>query len=346
MKNEVYTASANANIAFVKYWGKKSDNIPFNSSVSMTLGNNVSTITSVVFSDKLQHDQLFINGVPVDASKGGEKAGLLFDVLSQMRKLAGVKEHALIVSKNSFPASTGLASSASGAAAFAYAVNSALGLGLSSRSLSIIARKISGSGCRSVFGGFVLWHAGNRSEESYAEQIKNENHWPQLIDAIAIVTEAKKKVSSSEGHIQTIKTSKLYKHRIPFAEENASRAVELIHNKDLHNLSELIMRDSNNMHATMLDSWPPIHYITDSSWRIIDTIHEINDAEGKNIAAYTLDAGPNVHIITEKRYSKKVLNEVGNAVGDIKFIISHAGGSPRLLPDNMALIDEKLNIIK
>ncbi len=342
MEEEIYTASANSNIAFVKYWGKKAGNLPFNSSVSMTLGSNVSTTTSILFSKRFKKDRIFINGSEAAKIPGDEKSGMLFEILAYMEKLKGTSSHALVISKNSFPTSAGIASSASGAAALVYAANAALDLGFSFKDMSILARKISGSGSRSMHGGFVIWHASDKSEESYSEAIRDEKHWPELIDIIALVSSGKKKVSSSEGHIHTVNTSSLYAARPRIAEERARKAVELITKKDAHSLFDLIMKDSNSMHAVMLDSMPPLHYINDTSWLLIEKVHEINNAHGENIAAYTLDAGPNVHIITEDRYAKELKNAMLEAVPGISFIESHAGGAPVLLGKDSSLIDENM----
>ncbi|MGC8622677.1 MAG: diphosphomevalonate decarboxylase [Candidatus Micrarchaeia archaeon] len=342
MEREVYTASANSNIALVKYWGKKEDNLPLNSSVSMTLDRNVSTATSIVFSKKFNNDKIYINGFEVQNLSENKKSHKLFEILDQMKKLAGTSSNAIVVSKNNFPTSAGMASSASGAAALVYAANAALELNLSSKELSIFARKISGSGSRSMFGGFVIWHASDKSEESYAEPICGENHWPGIVDLIALISSGEKKISSRQGHVITTNTSSLYSLRPRIAEEHVNKAIHFIINRDAHGLFDLIMRESNNMHAVMLDSFPPIHYINDLSWLVIEKVQEVNSSYGKNISAYTLDAGPNVHIITEDRYLSEIKKAVREAVPSISFIEAHAGGAPILLDKDESLISEDI----
>ncbi len=344
----VTTAVGTPNIALIKYWGKRDYtglNTPNNSSISMTLDETLSTRTSLIFSDKLSKDTLYINGIEeaVSGENIPEKSAYLKRTLDYMRKLSGTKENALIVSENSFPSSAGIASSASGAATLVFALSNALNLKMSLKDMSIIARQISGSACRSLFGGIVKWNKGSKADgtDSYAEQVFDETYWPELIDIIAIVDPSKKKVSSSIGHAATVKTSVLYTARPKFAEKGIYDIEKAVKDRDIDMLSMTIMRDSNNMHATMLDTWPPIMYLTDASKEIIYGIHDMNDTEGKCIAGYTFDAGPNAHIITTEKYRKRV-NEMLEHTGVVrKALESHMGKGPRLLREDGSLIDEK-----
>lgn len=331
MLDKVYTAVGSPNIAFVKYWGRRSgaaSNLPNNSSVSMTLDwrtKSLFTVTSIIFSKKLRNDAFYIDGKE-DRNPKGAKA-----ILDSLRKRAKTRERALIVSYNSFPRATGIASSASGAATLAVAASKALDVKLNERELSILARE-SGSACRSTIGGFALWKVGTRSDgmDSYAIQIAKPNHWPELVDLICIVSRAEKKVSSSEGHERTVKTSTLYASRPKIAEANAKIAVEAIRRRDFHSLSEIIMKDSNSMHAAMLDSRPPIIYLNDKSRQIIEAIEELNRRSDGNMAAYTFDAGPNAHIIVLRKNISKVRRALAG-IGILEMIESGPGPGPVML---------------
>jgi diphosphomevalonate decarboxylase len=338
MSDEIYTASGSPNIALIKYWGRRDDllNLPNNSSISMTLGDGLTTTTSVMFSDRIKEDAVYINGKRQDyKAANDEKSGFMLKAIEYMREAAKTNARLLAVSKNSFPSDAGLASSASGAATMVYALNEALGLKMQQKELSIVARQISGSACRSIFGGIVKWNKGSRSDgsDSFAEQVVPADYWPDLVDIIAIVSESKKKVSSSEGHKVTVRTSALYRARPPFAEAGVAKVIEAVHEKDFNSLAELIMRDSNDMHATMLDSWPPIIYLNDASKGIIGAIHEINQSHGENMAAYTFDAGPNGHIITLRKYEAEVTERLSKAVGIKSIITSGIGSGPRKSED-------------
>ncbi|EET89942.1 MAG: diphosphomevalonate decarboxylase [Candidatus Micrarchaeales archaeon] len=346
MEDRIYTAIGSSNIAFIKYWGKRDGkiNLPNNSSISMTLDRNVGTKTSVLFSSKLKSDRLFINGKEENIKEGAnEKSRFISEMLAYCKKAAGINTNALIVSENNFPSDSGLASSASGGATLAFLLSNALDLKMDSREISIMARKISGSACRSVYGGIVKWDAGSKQDgsDSFAEQVVDHRYWPDLMDIIAIVDPSKKKVSSSAGHAITVKTSSLYRVRPQVAEEGVKKVVNAVTNKDFQVLAETVMRDSNNMHATMMDSWPPIMYLSDASRSIIYAMHELNESEGKYVAAYTFDAGPNAHIITTSSNRSKVikmLEEIGVARSIIE---SKMGAGPEMLEGEESLIDQE-----
>lgn len=349
--NGVYTAIAAPNIALVKYWGKRDDsglNLPYNSSVSMTLHQNtVRTVTSVALDPEIKRDAVYVDGKLQNTSRGDEKVNLIMGVIREMKSMGNSEGGVLVVSRNNFPAGSGLASSASGGAALVFALNEALSLHLDSRRLSVLARKMSGSACRSIFGGFVRWNRGTSpgGEDSYAEQIAPPSHW-ELIDVICIVSASSKKVSSSAGHLITPKTSVLYKSRLELAERNAEGAAGAIEERDFETLAEIAMADSNNMHATMLDSWPPIKYMNEKSWKVVEAVHEMNSRYGRNIAAYTFDAGPNAHVITTPKYEKEVEDEMRSALGErARILASHIGDGPRLTNKKDRLIDDSLQPI-
>lgn len=340
---KVFTAKGSPNIALVKYWGKRDERLilPCNSSLSLTLsGDSVSTLTSLVFSRKLKEDMLYIDGKRKDL-KEKELSERLW-VLEKMRNDAGTDARFLAVSKNNFPASSGIASSASGIATLVFAANAALGLKLSPRDLSIIARQGSGSACRSIFGGLVLWHKGERADgsDSYAEQVLDERHWPELIDMIAIVSSKEKKTSSRAGMKQTVETNPLYKTREASANRRIKDAVSAYKKRDFDRLAEVIMADSNEMHALMMSTRPPIRYLNDASYSIMDTIEELNREAGENIAAYTFDAGPNAHIILQEEYKEEVLTALKAEKRIIEMRISGQGSGPVLLKGE-SLIDMK-----
>jgi diphosphomevalonate decarboxylase len=348
--SKVFTAKGSSNIAFSKYWGKKDEDLilPFNSSISMTLDNkDVYTITSVLFSEVIKSDVFVLNGELQNLEDKDTKER--FKIVDIMRKMAKTNKKALIVSKNSFPTAAGLASSASGVSTLVYACNIALGLKLSTKEMSIIARQGSGSSCRSIVGGIAKWNKGGSKKDgsdSYVEQIIDENYWPELMDIIAIVDPGKKKVSSRAGMKQTVETSPLYKIRPKYVEESITpQLVHAIKSRDFDTIGRLIMKESNDLHAVMLDTYPPIFYLNDISREIIYAIHELNQRKGKIIGAYTFDAGPNAHIITLQENKSKIINMLKHIDG-VKDIMSvKIGSGPVLLNTQKSLIT-KNNILK
>jgi len=162
------TAQAFPNIAFIKYWGNRDAHfrIPSNASISMNLGG-LETRTQVTFDPALKNDQLTLNGKP-QSGKSLERVSAVLDLVRQM---AALQRFARVESNNNFPTGVGIASSASAFAALSLAASAAAGLALSEAELSRLARRGSGSACRSVPGGFVEWQAGEDDLTSYASSI-------------------------------------------------------------------------------------------------------------------------------------------------------------------------------
>lgn len=341
--DNVTTAIGTPNMALIKYWGKRDTKLilPMNSSVSMTLDEQLNTKTSVVFSKKFEEDRVYINGALQDLANS--EIGERLVVLNILREIANVNVKALVVSENSFPTASGLASSASGLATLVYSASKALGLELSAKELSIVARRGSGSACRSVMGGIVKWTRGVKVDgsDSYAEQVAEPGHWPELRDVVVIFTESRKKISSRAGMKQTVQNGILYKSRLDYVEGAVNRLVNAVKKKDFETLGEITMRDSMNMHATMLDTWPPIMYLDDNSKDAIYRVQELNQSEGKIVAAYTFDAGSNANIITLSKYVGKV-RKTFEGRDSVKSILElKMGGGPRLLREKESLIDKR-----
>jgi len=183
---------AHPNIAFIKYWGNEDDNLrlPSNGSISMNLAS-LETRTEVNISSFLNEDEFFLNGKKIS----GKPQTRIQQFMEIIRRMSRDNRFSTVISKNNFPASAGLASSASGFAALALAASNAYGLQLSEKELSILARKGSGSAARSIPAGFVEWHKGKNDSESFAQTLAPANHW-QLVDCIA-VTETEPKTTGS-----------------------------------------------------------------------------------------------------------------------------------------------------
>ncbi len=344
--DRVFTAEGAPNIALIKYWGKRDEKLilPQNSSISLTLSRDtLHTTTSVLVSSKLDEDRFYLDGEMQDLKD--KDVAERFGIVEIMRKMAGIRENILIVSRNDFPTASGMASSASGIATLVYVLDKAFGLGLSPKKLSIVARQGSGSACRSLFGGLVEWKRGVKPDgsDSYAQQVFDEKHWPELMDNIAIVSQEKKKVPSRAGMRQTVRSNPLYASRPAAAEKRISELVAVYGKKNFDSLAELIMADSNEMHALMLSTMPSIRYLNRSSYKVMDLIEDLNISEGKNIAAYTFDAGPNAHVITLSKHNAKVMKalEQLKASGDVFDVRqSKIGHGPSMLGKDFSLIDE------
>ena len=183
-------ASARANIALVKYWGKADGgplNIPAVGSISITL-DALRSDTEVVFDQSLREDELTLDG-----RARPQYLDRVSRCLNLLRAHADVDHSARVISRNNFPTGAGLASSASGFAALTAAASRALRVELTAKELSIIARQGSGSAARSIFGGFVEMHAGARRDgsDSFAEQLIAADAWP--LEVVIAVTELGRK---------------------------------------------------------------------------------------------------------------------------------------------------------
>jgi diphosphomevalonate decarboxylase len=213
--------------------------------------------------------------------------------MDTIREIAGVKLRAKISTNNSFPASAGIASSASGFAALTVAAAAALGLQLSEKELSGLARLGSGSACRSVPDGFVKW------EGEYARSLYPPDYW-DLRDILVIVETTPKKISSSTGH-DLVQTSPYYTKRLEQLPERLKRCERALKNKDIVRLGEVIEEDCLDMHHVMQTQNPPLFYWNNETKRVIEELQE------SGLPAYfTNDAGPNVHVLCESKNEKKV----------------------------------------
>ena len=294
------------NIALIKYWGK-SDNIniiPLNESISVSL--SIYTTTKVVKCDN--NTSIFIlNGV----QQSLESHPRINACLSRFKKVCEYynKSHfnVKIDTTNQFPTASGLASSASGGAALVIALNLIYKLELSKDHLSILARLTSGSACRSIHGGMVKW-------QIQAPELLDESIFPisscraaslpnmTLYALIVILDKNVKRISSTTGMQNTVNTSALFKERLELVPNKIKNMENFILSNDFENLAELTMVDAMNFHACCLDTFPPIHYLNDLSFDVIDKVHEYNKNGLK--CAYTFDAGANAVLLFETKENR------------------------------------------
>ncbi|KAJ2382987.1 diphosphomevalonate decarboxylase, partial [Coemansia sp. RSA 2559] len=309
------TVTAPVNIAVIKYWGKRDSALilPTNSSLSVTLSqDHLSTRTTIRVSAEFAEDRLWLNGVEEDIAASKRlvnsitTARRLREAVEQKQRDDGAddvvplsKWAIHVCSENNFPTAAGLASSASGYSALVSALGTLFELPQSASELSRVARVGSGSACRSMFGGFVAWRAGVAADgnDSFADQVADHKHWPELQALILIVSDKKKTVSSTSGMQTTVETSELFAERVRSVVPKRMQAMEkAIASRDFGAFAEIAMRDSNQFHAVCLDTYPPISYMNDVSRSIAGIVHAFNTMRGRAAAAYTYDAGPNAVI--------------------------------------------------
>jgi diphosphomevalonate decarboxylase len=318
------TAEATPNIAFIKYWGNRNNalRLPSNGSISMNL-DGLFTRTSVSFQPSLPFDELIINGRQV-TGKGLERVSTILDLVRQM---AGIKDNAEIVSENNFPSGAGIASSAAAFAALALAVSKAAGLDLSEAELSRLARRGSGSACRSIPSGFVEWKMGTGDANSVAESIASPEHWG-LADCVAIVSAGHKKIGSTEGHA-IAGTSPLQAARVEDTPRRLDICRRAILDRDFENFAHIIELDSDMMHAVMMTSRPPLMYWQAATIYIFHAVREWR-ADGLPVA-YTVDAGPNIHVLCPLEVQEEATRRLRNLPGVSDVLLAKVGGPARLV---------------
>lgn len=318
------TAQAHPNIAFIKYWGNRDDalRLPSNGSISMNL-DGMTTRTTVSFQPSLPYDELIINGREVP----GQAAERVTAVLNLVRELAGINMKAEVVSENSFPSGTGIASSASAFAALALAASAAAGLKLSEAELSRLARRGSGSACRSIPGGFVEWSVGTGDADSYAVSLAGPEHWA-LTDCVAIVSEGHKATGSTQGHALA-GTSPLQAARVADAPRRLDICRRAALECDFDALAAIVELDSDMMHAVMMTSKPALYYWMPASLGVMNLVRGLR--QGGLPACYTVDAGANVHVLCPSEHAAKVKGELASVPGVKEVLTASVGGAAQLI---------------
>ena len=313
-------ARAYTNIALIKYWGKKNEELilPMNNSLSLTL-DAFYTETEVIFSDSYMVDEFYLDGTLQD-EKATKKVSQFLDLF---RKEAGLSLKASVISQNFVPTAAGLASSASGLAALAGACNTALKLGLDDLSLSRFARRGSGSACRSIFGGFVEWEKGHDDLSSYAKPVPSDSFEDDLAMVFVLINDQKKEVSSRNGMRRTVETSSFYQGWLDSVEGDLYQLKQAIKTKDFQLLGETMERNGLKMHGTTLAAQPPFTYRSPDSLKAMDAVRQLRK---QGIPCYfTMDAGPNVKVLVENSHLSEVQETFTKLFSKEQVITAHAG---------------------
>ena len=327
------TVRACANIALVKYWGKRdvARNLPAEGSLSLTLGA-LTTTTTVRFDPALYSDQLILDGAPA-----GDKArSRLSAWLELVRDRAGIEHRARVISGNDFPTASGLASSASAYAALALAASRAAGLELDPVELSILARRGSGSAARSIFGGLVRMHRGHKADGSdcHAEPLAAAWGGPEspLRMVIAIVGGGAVKAHSSRDAMEhCAATSPLYPGWLASVPGDLRAAQEAIEAEDLDALGALVEASALCMHAAAMASRPAIVYWQPPTLACLAAVRALRQ---RGVAVYaTMDAGPHVKALTTTDRAPEVAERLGAIAGVTSVITSAPGPGAAVIPN-------------
>jgi len=311
-----FECSAPSNIALVKYWGKKENQIPANPSISFTL-NNCKTITKVNFSKKeidkdFSFDLLF---------EGKPKEDFKPKILKFFQRIETycpyLKEyHIVIDTQNTFPHSSGIASSASGMAALAMNVMSlekelypSLTEDLFNKKASFLARLGSGSACRSIKGQVVAWGNNETITESsdlFGVEFNDiHDNFKNYQDTILLVDKGEKQVSSTVGH-ELMFGHPYAKMRFEQAHDNLLKITKILSQGNLEEFIKIVESEALTLHAMMMTSMPYFILMKPNTLEIINKIW--NYRKENNVpVCFTLDAGANVHILYPENVKEKVL---------------------------------------
>ena len=311
-----------SNIALVKYWGKSDPQIPKNASISFTL-NNCHTNTSIEFekisgSDKAEFE-LFFEGKKKDDFK--PKIAKFFERIQQYCPY--ILEYRMIISSdNSFPHSSGIASSASGMSAIAMclmsleqALNPSLSEDFINKKASFLARLGSGSASRSIEGPLVVW--GNHPEiegssDLFGVQFPHKVHsiFENYQDAILLVDKGEKQVSSTVGH-NLMHNNPYAESRFKQANDNLSKLSKILQNGEIKEFIHLVESEALTLHAMMLMSSPYFILMKPNTLEIINEIWKYRTENNSNIC-FTLDAGANVHVLFPAVEKENILQFIDN----------------------------------
>ncbi|MFG6685707.1 diphosphomevalonate/mevalonate 3,5-bisphosphate decarboxylase family protein [Mariniflexile sp. HNIBRBA6329] len=311
-----------SNIALVKYWGKKKDQIPENPSISFTL-NNCKTITTLGFSKKASTSnfefEIFLDGEKKDDFK--PKIQIFFERVEVY--LPFLKEYKFrIETENTFPHSSGIASSASGMSALALCLmslkkmlNPEMPNDYFYQKASFLARLGSGSACRSIEGDLIVWGHSKAIEGSsdlfgLKYPYKVHENFKAYQDTILLVDKGEKQVSSTVGH-NLMHNHPYAKNRFQQAHNHLEKLKPILELGDLDAFIALIESEALTLHAMMMTSNPYFILMKPNTLEIINKIWKFRQETGLHIS-FTLDAGANVHVLYPKNEASQILEFIKN----------------------------------
>jgi diphosphomevalonate decarboxylase len=328
-----------SNIALVKYWGKFGNQLPKNPSISFTLKHSVTTLSISVKESSTSSLKFYFEGI--ENPKFQEKILKFLDTC-RSRFPWLINHHLEIHSSNTFPHSSGIASSASSMSALCLSLLSVdeffTGNILSKdeflNKASELSRLASGSAARSVFPGLASWgecSAILSSTNQFATPF-NEAHeiFRNYCDSILIVDAGEKAVSSRAGH-GLMENHPFKEQRFLRANQNLIQLVAALKTGDLKSFIEIVEEEALTLHALMMTSTPSYILLKPQSLWLIERIKEYRSE--KNIpVCFTIDAGPNIHLLYPKSFETQVRlwieSELAESLVELKWIHDEVGSGP------------------
>lgn len=311
------TYKAPSNIALVKYWGKYGAQLPQNPSISFTL-SNCFTQTTVSYEKQSAVTKEIVFDVFLDGESAPSfkpKIKQFFDRILQY--VPFISNYSFkIETSNSFPHSSGIASSASGMSALSLCLMEMermmvpeIATSYFIKKASFLARLGSGSACRSLEGPLVVWgtHKNiNNSSNMYGITYDGEVHenFQNYQDTILLVDKGEKQVSSTVGH-GLMHGHAFAKARFSQAHDNLAELMEVFKNGDLDAFIKIVESEALTLHAMMMTSHPYFILMKPNTLKIIDEIWQYREKAGSKVC-FTLDAGANVHVLYPEKEKEDV----------------------------------------
>ncbi len=314
---ETFSSKAPSNIALVKYWGKTEPQIPSNTSLSFTLNNCLTKTTLKVFKKDIYKQKealtVFFDG-KLKADFKPKIETFLSKISIYLPFLDDFKFE--VHTENTFPHSSGIASSASGLAAlsvclmqFEKYLNPKINQNYFNQKASFLARLGSGSACRSIEGPVIIW--GNHpnvasSSDVYGIKLPFELHpnFNNYGDSILLVDAGEKQVSSSVGH-GLMNNHPFANARFKQANNHLSELLNVLKNGDLKSFITIVESEALSLHAMMMTSNPYFILMKPNTLNIINKVLDFRQQTQSNLC-FTLDAGANVHLLYPQNEKEKV----------------------------------------
>lgn len=314
-----------SNIAIVKYWGKYGNQLPCNSSLSLTLSNSYTEVELKLVQKKSN------DAVELTYFFEGEKNEAFTERVKRFLTANNaffpfLENYAIeIQSSNSFPHSAGIASSASAFGAIALAMND-VNYMFAKREIdteffdfaSMLARLGSGSASRSMFSDYAIWGENKEipgTNNEFATAVLNVHpNFLQMNDAILIVEDEPKKVSSSVGH-SLMNNHPYAENRFVQATKRTAELVEILRNGDLEQFIQIAESEALTLHAMMMTSHDYYLLMKPGTIAVIEKLLNFRN-ETKAHVCFTLDAGPNVHILYPEYEKNRVEAFIKNQLSD------------------------------
>ncbi len=313
-----------SNIALVKYWGKYGEQIPKNPSISFTL-DICRTTTELKFQLKEKPSDTFDFEVYFEGNKSEDFKPKIETFFKRVeRYLTFLKDYYFeIHTTNTFPHSSGIASSASGMSALAICLvdmeRSLSGDEMTDKyftqKVSFIARLGSGSACRSIEGDLVVWGEHSEIEGSsdffgikypYSVHENFENYQ----DTILLVDKGEKQVSSTVGH-NLMNDHPFAESRFQQANNNINKLKDILKTGNLKAFIAIVESEALSLHGMMMTSNPSYILMKPNTLKIINKIWSFRNETGNNIC-FTLDAGANVHVLYPSTEKEAILEFIKN----------------------------------